>query len=347
MRRINIGVIGCGYIAQTAHLSNLLKIPEARLIAVADISEEKLAQVKRRFAIKEFYKDYNRILKNPNIDAVLICTPTHLHAKIAIEAAEAKKHVFCEKPMARTSKEAQEMIKAARENDVKLMIGHFLRFLPNHELAKRYIRDGRIGKPTYVEAHSEVPGPYSLPRTHFFFKKELGGGIILDYGVHLVDLVYWLMDSRILSVGAFIHTFMNLEVENEASLIIRLENNLIGSIKMFWVTWKSWEPIERYIKVLGTEGKIISELTGPSLMIYREGTLLSRILGIQRIIPKELHPKLPGSQYAYKKELEEFINAIIRDKDPPVTGEDGLIAIKVIEAAKESVEKKAIIQINY
>lgn len=348
MKKVNLAIIGCGQIAQNAHIPNALSIPEAKLVAVVDINKKKLGEVREKFGIENCYTDYHEVLKDPQIHAVIICTPTYTHTNIANDAAEARKHIFCEKPMSITSEEAEKVIKVANTNAVKLMVGHYLRFLPNHIKAKEMIKGGKIGKIFYVEAHSELPGPYNLPRSHFFFKKKEGGGVLFDYGIHLIDMLCWLIDdSKVNYVAALTHTFMdNLEVESAATIILRFVNKILGRISMFWVPWKSWETIERYVKILGSKGKVMSELTGPSLLLYKEGSLISRLKGMQRIIPKPLHPKLPGSQYAYRKEIEHFINCIIKDKTPKVTGYDAVTAIKIIEAALQSDETQRFVKVE-
>ena len=349
MRRVGLAVIGCGYIAQTAHIPNVLKIPEARLTAVVDLDQRKLGEIHEKFGVENCYTDYRTALKKSDTDAVIICTPTSTHTQIAIEAAEAGKHVFCEKPMSTTSRGADDVIRTVERNRVKLMVGHYLRFLPNHIKAKEMVRGGKIGEIFYAEAYSEIPGPYDLPRSHFFFKKEQGGGVLFDYGTHLIDILCWLFDdSRVDHVAAFTHTFMeNLEVENAATLILQFTNKVLGRASVFWVPWKSWEAVERYVKVLGSKGKIVSELTGPSLSLYREGSLISRLKGMQKIISKPLHPKLPGSDYAYRRELEQFVKCIIEDEEPAVTGYQGKMVIKIIEAALRSHQTGEFVKVDY
>lgn len=336
MRRIGVAVIGCGHIAQTVHIPNIIKNPETKLVSTVDSDKKKLFEIQEKFGIKNSTTNYEDTLADHEVDSVLICTPTHTHKELTITAAEAGKHVFCEKPMAVSSEEAGEMVKAVERNSVKLMVGHFMRFLPNHVKAKDLIREGKLGKVFYAEAYSEIPGPYEYPRSHFFFKRNKGGGALLDYGIHLIDILCWLFDNQKISrVAGLTHSFTeDLEVENASTLILQFSNGVLGKAGAFWVPWKSWEVVDRYVKVLGTQGKIVSELTGPSLTLYREGTLLSRLLGEQRIIPRSLHPKLPGSEYAYRKELEEFIRSILQDEEPPVNGRYGKRLLEIIEAAR-------------
>ncbi|MCD6431686.1 Gfo/Idh/MocA family oxidoreductase, partial [Candidatus Bathyarchaeota archaeon] len=121
-KKINLGLIGLGFIGKV-HLKNCMKLKSARVVAVADVSKRAL-RFAQRMGVKKLFTDYHELLKQPDIDAVLISLPTFLHAPCAISAAEEGKHIFLEKPLARNTKEGKEIIAAARKHDVKLMIGY-------------------------------------------------------------------------------------------------------------------------------------------------------------------------------------------------------------------------------
>jgi predicted dehydrogenase len=110
--------------------------------------------------------------------------------------------------------------------------------------------------------------------------------------------------------------------------------------------YQSWEAVDRYIKILGTNGKIVTEQSGPSIMIYKEGSLLSRIKGPHKITPRfAVHPNIPLSEISYRKELEHFFDCIIKDKKPIVSGYDDKMALRIVEAAKESYNKGAFVEV--
>lgn len=312
-------------------------MPEAKLVAIADINSGKLNVVGNRFNVENRCLDDHKILKRTDVDAVLICTPTNTHAQIAVEAAEAGKHIFCEKPMATNSSEADDMIRAAEKNRVKLMVGHFSRFLPNHRKAKEIMKRGELGDIYYAEAHGEQP----------IIKPEEGA--LLDFGVHLIDLLMWYFDdSHVDKVAALLHTSVEgVKRDIGAVLILQFANNILGRIGVFWMAnWQSWAAVDRYVKILGTKGKIVSDLTGPSLLLYKEGSLISRLRGPQRIVPKPLRPKLPGTQYAYRKELENFIRCILEDKEPSVTGHQGKAVMRIVDAALQSSEQGRFVKVS-
>lgn len=336
MKRVNVAVIGCGFIAETAHIPNLLTVPEAKLSTICDIDQKKLNEIGAKFNVNERCGDFQEVLKKKDVDAVVICTPTATHAEIALAAAEAGKHVFVEKPMTMSSSEDGLIMKAAKKNGRKLMVGYQMRFLPNHQKAKEIMKRGEIGNVIYVEAHSE---------TLIIKPSE---GILIDYCTHFIDLLQWYFDStRIESVAALLHSSGSYKTETEATLILKFANGVIGSIGVFWLpNYQSWEAVDRYIKILGTKGKIITEQSGPAITLYKEGSLLSRIKGPHRIMPKfALNPNIPLSEIAYRKELEHFLNCIIKDKEPVVSGDDNRMALKVVEAAKESFERGVFVEV--
>lgn len=243
MRRVGVAIIGCGQIAQVAHLPNILKNPDARLISAVDLEKNKLVEVQRKFGCKNLSSSYEEVLRDPALDAVIICTPTSSHKEIAIKAAEAGKHIFCEKPLAVNSEEARDIISVAEKNNVKLMVGHFLRFLPNHVKTKALMRDGKIGEIFFAHAYSEVPGPYSYPPSHFFFNKNSGGGVLLDYGTHLIDILCWLFDDqKITKISGLTYSFNNLQVENSATLILQFSNGVLGQAICFGFLGKAGMP---------------------------------------------------------------------------------------------------------
>jgi predicted dehydrogenase len=337
LKRVNVAVIGCGFISQTAHIPNLLMIPEARLVSVADVEPSNLNQVSTKFGISEKFVDYHDVLKRDDVEVVIICTPTSTHDQIAIDAAEAGKHIFCEKPIASNSARADLMIKAARKNGVKLMIGHFSRFLPNHITAKKFIDKGEIGNILRVEGYSET----------LTIKPE--EGVLLDYGVHLIDLVCWYLNySKIDTVAGLLHSSTLDSPNTEASLMMKFNNGIIGKVDTFWMSdWQSWSAAERFVKILGSKGKIISDLTGPSLSLYKDGTLLGRFRGLHKIMPREaVNPKLPLTHIGYRKELEHFIECIIDDKEPSVSGYQGKMVIKIVEAAVTSNTEKKYVEVE-
>lgn len=145
MEKLRVGVIGCGSIAQHRHIPEYKANKNVELVAVCDINEDRVNEVAAKYQIAA-YTNYEELLSSGVVDAVSVCTPNYLHAPISIAALNSGLHVLCEKPMATSKQEAEEMIAAAKDSGKKLMIGHNQRFVPSHQRARQLIASGEIGK---------------------------------------------------------------------------------------------------------------------------------------------------------------------------------------------------------
>lgn len=193
MKRLKMGIIGVGGIAQGRHIPSFLDLKDkVELTAVQDVNKERAEEVAASFDIPHVFKDYTDMFES--VDAVTICTPNKFHAEISIAALEAGVHVLCEKPMAITTEECEAMVEAAEKNDRLLSIAYHYRYTPEAQLAKKAIVNNEIGDPlvTRVQAmrRRKVPG------WGVFTNKDLqGGGSLIDFGCHLLDLALWLLDD--------------------------------------------------------------------------------------------------------------------------------------------------------
>jgi len=339
VKRIRVGVIGCGAIAERAHIPNLLVEPLAQLVAVSDINEGRLFTIQQKFNISKdgCYKDYNEILASNEVNAVVIATPTNLHGKMTLEAINAGKHVFVEKPLSETVAEAEAIVASAKQAGVKVMVGYQHRFVPSHRIAKRYLRTGKIGSPFFGEVHSES----------LIVKPE--EGILLDYGVHLIDLICWYFDdSRAEEVAALSYADSEGSKEKHVIIVMRFSDNILGRIGAFFMEgFTSWSASDRYVKILGTRGKIVADLTGPAVTFYKEGSLLSRLRGPHKFMPRRaVQENLPLTDAAYRSEMRDFIQSIIRDSKPSIDVEQGLIVQKILAAAEQSIREKKFVKVN-
>ncbi|MDY6833656.1 MAG: Gfo/Idh/MocA family oxidoreductase [Chloroflexota bacterium] len=339
MKRVNIAVVGCGFIATTAHIPNILSIAEAKLVGLCDSDATKLQDACNNFNIdrNHSHSDVNELLSRSDIEAVVLCTPTPTHANIGMKILETGKHLFVEKPIAQTSSEAEALVRTATQQDLKLMVGHFMGFLPNHIKSRDLIRNGTIGKVFYAEVHSET----------LVIKED--EGMLLDYSAHSVDLMRWYFDdARIDRVAALLQkTEEEDNAESHANIILQFSNGVVGHIGNFYVPgFKNWDAVDRSIRILGTKGKIVTEYTTPPITVYKAGTLIGRVRGPQTIVPKfVMHPRVPLSQTSYRKEIEDFIDSIIHNRPPSITGDNALTVLRVLEAAKQSFEKNTFVEV--
>ncbi|MEM2673984.1 MAG: Gfo/Idh/MocA family oxidoreductase [Candidatus Bathyarchaeia archaeon] len=333
---VNVGIIGAGYIAQQCHIPAYLSNPHSKIVGVADINEERLNEVRKRFNLQKTYLDYVELLEQ-NIDAVSICVPTKYHSKIAIEAASRGIHILCEKPIALTLEEADAMINSCKKNNVKLMIGFNYRFIKNHQEAKRLIEEGRIGKPFFIHGQFASQGPYENfeeRRNSFYFDPRGGGGVLFDSGSHLFDLMRWFF-GEVKTIYSCRGTYTEgVEVDDVAAVSLEFQNGCIGVITCMWTQIESWSAMrnEGFIKIIGSEGKVISSLFGPSLKYFSKRSKICRIRGEIEIVPKGLDPKNPQDalQKSWRDEINAFIDAVRLNRGVPITGEDGKRALELV-----------------
>lgn len=187
VKPLRIGIIGCGGIAQT-HIRYLTKFPGVSIVAGADIRPAALDHMKSAHGVTLLYEDYNKMLAEvgDTIDAISVCTPNGVHAPAAIAAANAGKHVLCEKPMAMNAKQAQEMADAAKKNGVEFVIGFQHRYEPRSQVLRDMIKAGEFGDILYVRA--QALRRRGIPNWGVFGRKELqGGGPMIDIGVHILE----------------------------------------------------------------------------------------------------------------------------------------------------------------
>jgi len=320
MNRINLGLIGLGFIGKV-HLKSCLNLKSARVVAVADISKKAL-NFAQELGVKQLYTDYHELLKQPNIDAVVISLPTHLHAPCAIRAAEEGKHIFLEKPLAKNPKEGKKIVSAAKKHDVKLMVGYPFRFHSDFESLREKIESGELGDVQVAHAVNVAAGPFfhraesvtPRPVPEWWFDKKLsGGGALLDLGSHMINLTRWYF-GEVKSVKAYLGHRFDFDFEDYAVCIVNFDSGTTAIINVGWFSQKSAIGIELF----GTVDHGRSLYKSPNKAI----TAVQLILG-----------KTPKFFKPYLKEISTFINCIIEDKQLQITGVDALRDLEVITQA--------------
>lgn len=342
-RKVGVGVIGCGVIAKNAHLKFYKKNPCVRLVAVADKIEQRAKQAAQEFQVDAYYADYRKLLKREDIEAVSICTPHPTHAEISIEAARAGKHILCEKPLAISTKQADEMVEAANKANVKLMVGYQTRFSPVLQRVKKLIEEGVIGK---IYEISKIGGARQWKSdADWFYSKEAGGGVLLDWGTYTAYMFTWLI-GKVKSVYALSDTYIKerkstdrpgqmvrMEVEDTASMLLRFRNGAMGLI---YESWSS--PIRHdHIEIIGSEGCIMirsMDAHFPIAVYTMKKTLPDYLEGWNYLLLPEMHSFNNG----YEARINHFVKCILQNKEPLVTGRDGREAVEILEAAYRSVK---------
>ena len=344
MKTINVGVIGAGGIASTQHMPALEKQPDVKILAVCDVNEESAKKAAERFSINHVFTDYKKLLEMDEIDAVHVCTPNFLHMQPSVDASNAGKHVMVEKPIARNATEGAKIVEAARKNKKKLMVAQNMRFDANSQALKRFIDAGDLGEIYFARVHALRRR--GIPNWGVFTDKEKqGGGPLIDIGVHILDLTLFLMGHpKPISASGQAFTkigntpghvggwgpwdWENYTVEDYAAGFVRLDN---GASLIIESSFAAHIPEDKFCSsLLGTKG---GAETNP-LKVFGEdrGTLY------------DLAPVSLPTVSSYEAECRGFYDAIQNDTEPPVTGEQALNVMKILDGIyKSSEEGKEVI----
>jgi myo-inositol 2-dehydrogenase/D-chiro-inositol 1-dehydrogenase len=320
MKRIGLGIIGLGYIGMV-HLRNSMKLANAHLVAVSDLSKRALNEAKNA-GVEKTFVNYRELLKDDEVCSVIIALPTHLHAQCVRDAAEAKKHIFLEKPIARNVAEAKEVISAAQRNSVKLMIGYPLRFNRAMIKLKEQIRSGSLGNVEVAYATFVDSGPFKhrtqdyvpSPVPEWWFKKELtGGGALIDLGSHMINLLRWYF-GEITDIKSYLGYRFNMNFEDHAICLTRFESGTLAVINVGWFSQQFQQKVETF----GTVKHAIVDVVPPNRILAAMQMLAMGTTAFWR---------------PHVDELQHFVNCIFCDKQPSPTGNDGLRDIEAIESA--------------
>lgn len=250
-------VIGGGAIAQACHLPGYAEDPRADLVAFADPSKARHDEIQQAFGPLAAYTDYRDMLRDANPDVVSICTPNALHANMAVDAFRAGCHVLCEKPIATTLRDATRMITAARKARKRLMIGFTHRLYVGPQKCKELLDAKAIGRPFMIRVRLAHGGPYpGWAKGRWFYQPEMSaGGVLLDMGIHAIDLCRWLF-GPITTVTARTATLVKrIPIDDNALMILEFKNGAMGYIEAGWTSKPGFGGIEIY----GTEGSIICD----------------------------------------------------------------------------------------
>jgi UDP-N-acetylglucosamine 3-dehydrogenase len=341
MNKIKIAVIGCGSIAQHRHLPEYANSGLVEITAVCDIVKERAEEIAEKYGARA-YTEYEELLAKEEVDAVSVCTPNYLHAPISVAALKAGKHVLCEKPMATSTAEAEEMIGAAETAGKKLMIAHNQRFVPSHEKAKKLIETGEIGKIYSFRSafgHGGPEGWSADGKDSWFFKKdEAFIGAMGDLGVHKTDLLRYILGEEFTEVGSFIETSSKekADVDDTAVCVLKTASGIIGTLAASW----SYVSKEDNSTIIYGEKAILRLEDDPvhSLVVqYVNGEVVRYELG-------GIQTNEEGGQKS-SRVIEQFVKSIVEDTEPAVTGEEGMKSLQVVLAALESNETKRIVKI--
>ena len=325
---MNIGIIGCGKIAQTRHIPEFFANENATLAGYYDFVYERAEDMARQYGGRAF-RSVEELLACPDIDAVSVCTANNAHAEVTIAALRAGKHVLCEKPMATSMEECQAMVAEAKRTGKKLMIAQNQRYMNEHIKAKQLLTDGVIGKVLTFKTCFGHGGPdgWSIDKgtgNWFFDKSQSAFGASADLGIHKTDLIQFLLDSEVEDVKSMVGTLdkcyadgQPVSVEDNAICLYRMKNGVIGSMT---ASWTYYGGTDNSTYIYGTKGVMkILDGTHSVTVCLRNGEKMFYDL-----------PKQTSSGV-----IDAFVDCLVNDTDSPVSGEQVLSAMRVMITSVE------------
>ena len=334
MKKTKVGLIGVGRIGKL-HLENISqRIPSAEVIAIADVFVEEAKKIGERFGVDAVSADYKDILSNPEVEAVVICSPTDMHAQHIIDSAKAGKHIFCEKPLDLSLEKILEILKTVEKEGVKLMVGFNRRYDPNYAKVQQMVKAGKIGVPHILKITSRDPKP---PPAEYV---AVSGGMFLDMTIHDFDMARFVIGSEVIEVYARTNVLIDPEIGkagdvDTAITTLLFENGAIGTIDN---SRKAVYGYDQRLEVFGSAGMVKIDNNTPDTHTYfnREGS----------------HGPLPLDFFmdryiqSYEFEMEAFINALVNDEPVPVPGKEGLMSVAVGLAAKTSAAENRPVKLS-
>jgi myo-inositol 2-dehydrogenase/D-chiro-inositol 1-dehydrogenase len=331
---LKIGIIGAGRIGKVhaESISNYVKGAEVKAIADPFLNEDTKEWAKA-MGIAHVYTDYQKILKDAEIDAVLICSSTDTHSPISIEAINAGKHVFCEKPVDHDVEKIKEVITAVQGSKCKYQVGFNRRFDHNFRSAKEAVAAGKIGTQHVIKITSRDP---EAPPISYV---KVSGGMFLDMTIHDFDMVRYLSGSEVVEVYAVGEVLVDSAIGDAgdidtAIITMKLEN---GAMAVIDNCRRASYGYDQRAEVFGSKGtvEIGNDTSSTAVLSTTDGV----------IAEKPLHFFLERYMQAYANEIREFIEAIVENKDVPVTVIDGLEPVIIGLAAKKSIAENRPVKI--
>ncbi|TFD99766.1 Gfo/Idh/MocA family protein [Jeotgalibacillus salarius] len=340
MAKLKIGVVGAGSIAKHRHLAEYAANDNVELVAICDINEERAKEMAKKFGAAQTFTDYNDLVKL-DLDAVSVCTPNYLHAPVSIAALEAGKHVLCEKPMATSEQEADDMIAAAEKAGKLLMIGHNQRFVASHQKAQEWIAAGKLGKVYSFRTAFGHPGPEGWSAdgkdSWFFNKDQAFIGAMGDLGVHKTDLVRYILGEEMTEVAAMVETSAkeNTDVDDNAVLVLKTESGIIGTLAASW----SYEAEDNSTVIYAEKGVLRLEDDPEYSVVFNKSDGTKEELSLGKIQSND-----EGGQVSTGV-IDHFVDSILAGTQPLIDGEEGKRSLKVILGALESNKSKQIVKL--
>ena len=343
---IKVGIIGCGKIAQVRHIPEYAANPHVEVYGFYDINQERTEALARQYGGKAF-ASYQELLADESIEAVSVCTANHAHAEVTIAALKAGKHVLCEKPMAVTLEECEAMVAAAKESGRYLMIGQNQRLAKAHAKARELIGQGAIGRVLTFRTIFGHGGPetWSIDpgsNVWFFDKTKAAMGAMADLGIHKTDMIQYVLGTKIVRTQAVLSTLDKKDatgnligVDDNAICIYQMENGVIGTMT---ASWTYYAAEDNTTVIYGTKGelRLYDDPRYSVQQINADGTR----------IDYQIDQIQTNDNQTASGIIDLFVDCLVEQKEPEISGENVLHAMKAVFASIESSAKGCAIEVK-
>lgn len=340
-----IGIIGCGKIAQVRHIPEYLENPNAEIRGYFDLNLQRAQELAEKFGGKAF-ASVEELLADPSIDAVSVCVANFAHAEMTIKALEAGKHVLCEKPMAVTLAECEAMVAAAKKAGKHLMIGHNQRLAKAHVVAKKMIEEGAIGRILTFRTTFGHGGPetWSIDPgkgVWFFDKKRAAMGAMADLGIHKTDLIQFLTGQKVVRTTARLTTLDKRDaggnligVDDNAFCIYELSGGTYGTMT---ASWTYYAAEDNSTILYGTKGTMRIYDDPAHSIVVNKSSGETGYYDVEQIQTNDNQTK--------SGIIDLWMEALVQDKEPEISGESALSAMRAVFASLVSSEKGCTVEI--
>lgn len=330
---LNVGIIGAGRIGKI-HVDNLKGFQQVHVKSVSDVVIEHLESWAVEKQIEVLTTNYYDILNDPEIDAVFICSPTNTHATLIKEAAEAGKHIFCEKPVSFSVKETEEALEAVKKAGVKLQVGFNRRFDSNFRKIRQLVQEGQIGNPHILRITSRDPEPPSVDYI------RSSGGLFMDMTIHDFDMARYIMDSEVVEVYAHGAVLVDPVIGeagdiDTAVITLKFANGALGVIEN---SRRAAYGYDQRLEIFGDKGAAHADnIRANTVEVSTEENVTKE---------KPLYFFLERYTQAYIDEVKEFAAAILENQPVICSGFDGMQAERIAKAARESLESGVPVKLD-
>ena len=332
--KLRFGILGAGRIGRVHAETLAFRLPEAEIAVIADVNQEAARQLAARCAIPRVAATAEEIFADPSIDAVLICTSTDTHADLIVQAAQAGKHIFCEKPVSLSLDKIDRSLAAVDKAGVKLQVGFNRRFDSNFLRVRQAVAAGEIGTPNLMHIISRDPAP--PPLTYL----RPSGGLFLDMMIHDFDMARYLLGDEVEQVytAATVMVDPGFAKEDDfdtAVVVLHFKSGAIGTIDN---SRKATFGYDQRVEILGSKGKIASENRYPNQVVVSGEKCVYTDLPLNFFMQRYTE--------SFALELELFVKSVLEDKPTAVTGADSRVPVVMALAARKSQDERRPVKLS-